>query len=280
VLLLPLRSKVQWLNNATIYAAINPESTYTWGGVVADWYPTAPVVKKDKDEWSQVMDRIQAQRGISELAVTFLSCCRSPVTYLSWVTTFTLGLIDAGQQYQSCCRAVEDHFINLLINCCGVRKFSLAGRVPPSLTLRLTSSRSPEADNSGYPTTALIPPFPTSDLTAKFVSQAMAAFIKAAEEQRREWETLVHDNPGIEEVVPWVKTSRLPPLEYTPTSPPSPHFVLMRDYTARAQWLKLVEPESNGMELAKGMQAVVGPLSTRTWQDVAGFLDSDDDQDG
>jgi hypothetical protein len=273
----PWGSRAHQLNNETIYATIDPESTFSRGRLVSEWYPTAPVVKRYQDEWTEVFTRIQAQRGISDLAVTFLSCCRSTVSS-SWITRFTRGQEGQGQQYQSCCLALEDHFLSLLANCRGTHKISLAGRAPPSLALRLASPQSPETvEGSSNSSTELIPTLSACGMTVKFVSKAMAAFIKATEEQRREWGHQVHVEMVDETEAPWTNTARFPPFEYDVTSPHAPHFVLVRDRTPRARWAELVHPESIVTGSEKDTQAVVDVLAARAWEDVAGYMDHDND---
>jgi hypothetical protein len=277
----PWGSRVQELNNETIYATVDPERTFSRVLPVADWYPTSAVVTRYQDEWTEVISRIQAQTAISHLAVTFFSCCRSRMSSSSWITRFTRGDQAATQQYQSCCFALEDHFLSLLANC-RTPKISLAGRAPPGLALRLASPRVLEAGGDGSlsnPSAELTPTFSARGMTVKFVSKAMAAFISATEEERRGWEQRVSVDMVDENEVPWAKTTSFPSFEYDVTAPQAPHFVLVRTGTPRARWVELVQAEGVVTGLEKDMQEVVDVLLCKAWEDVAGYMDYDNDQD-
>ncbi|KAK4097233.1 hypothetical protein N658DRAFT_510529 [Parathielavia hyrcaniae] len=156
--------------------------------------------------------------------------------------------------------ALEEHFVAALAACRGLDRVTLAGRVPPSLALRLASQQS---------------------LTVKLVSKAMATFMKTLEKERRRWEGQISYGGTLDEdEFARRKTARFPPLEpleCTANVAQEPHFVLVRKDTPGSHWMRRVDQESSvsESELGRGMLSVegAGALSDRSWEDVARFMD-------
>ena len=82
--------------------------------------------------WSWAMTSIQALRAVKELKVTFSSCCRYPGT------AYRGGWSLLTPAPQRGCRALEDHFLDLLAGCRHVNRLVLVGDVPPSFPIRVS----------------------------------------------------------------------------------------------------------------------------------------------
>jgi hypothetical protein len=242
------------LNNETIYAAQNPAAPEDWEHQAPPtaWYTTDALVRQYEDEWTKAMRQIQEHTSLRHLAVTFVSCCRSAAPSWPWWVrpqTSNHAIPTEIQQYRSCCRALEDRFVNLLVAAVNrTNKVSLAGDVPPSLALRLVSS----------------------GLSLKRVSKAMTAFMRDTAKDRKEWT----ESPNQEEL-PWAKTKPIPLFVYNPREGQAPHFVLEREQSAISRWTRLVGPEEMG-PLEEGMDLVKAPrVSGTTWEEVSEIMDYD-----
>jgi hypothetical protein len=150
------------------------------------------------------------------------------------------------------CVALEEHFLDLLADFHHIDRLSLLGNVPPSLAVRLAQ------------------PFPACGMAVKAVSQAMAEYIKATEQAWAEWRLRRKNWPALQ----WQQTEPFPSDVEHPTLHPVPHFVLVREGSARGKWAEHVA-EEEGEWLPAGMQRVDGPVSSMTLGDIRQFMDCD-----
>ncbi|KAH6856175.1 hypothetical protein B0I37DRAFT_302393 [Chaetomium sp. MPI-CAGE-AT-0009] len=207
-------------------------------------YPTTPCAKSYKDEWTEVMNRIQSHTNIREASATFLSCCRRPATHDTWMP-YTQTPEEDAKRLQSYCLDLEGHFASLLATCRNVDTVTLRGNVPPSLAIRI------EDPDMGL------------GLSLQAVSKYMAAFIKGAVKETEERDS---NDPS------WAKKTPYPPLRYHPATTPPPHFVLGRTRPETATWSWL-EERIRGNGTATGMELVSGPLCSGTWETASEVLD-------
>ena len=243
------------LNNGTIYAVCDPEATNQWSRPpsLKDWYPTGSVVTRYEDEWDQVMWRVKTQSvGLSELAVTYLSCSRSASLLPSWVSSLTTSWVET-LRYKGCCIAIESKFNQLLEGLGAVNNISLGGNVPPSMAVRLAR------------------PWFAPRRSLKGISRVMGEYIKDTEERVQVWKMLPVSNTFWTLRV-WMNPTVYPPLEYHSARGQAPHFVLTRNETARNRWSQCVEPESKA-ELGKEVDAVVELILSRSSWDIERDMD-------
>jgi hypothetical protein len=254
-------------NNNTIYAAASPEF---------DNHFRPPYLCRDsnalrniKGAWTKVMSQIQHLGGLTEVAVTFQSCCRSisyqPPLRLGDSAAFGWVPYTDFDPARVRCAELENHFSDLLAGCCrSIQQLSLWGNVPPSLAVRLAQ------------------PYPESGLSIRSMGKTMAMFIKNIEVERYDWEkrleyaelqlTSTSLENGLH--VAWNHSRPFPSdLEY-PNQQPAPHFVLGREGSARDKWTANVMPE--GDCLKAGLELVRGPITnTPSWRHLKQFMDCD-----
>ena len=231
------------LNNNTIFAKEAGREALQVNFKLSDWRPGPEVLQQYTDMWTEAMNLVQAQKGIIQLDVTFLSCCRSPWAMSNWPRPVS-------RHYRSCCLGLENHFLDLLEGCRRVEKLSLAGNVPPSFAVRM------EQVSWGF----------GQSMRVVKVSPSMDSFIKGVE---LEWETR-DQTPG---PLPWHKTVPYPHIKSTSMDSIT-HFVLVRQNTARNRWARLVGLEGEE-RTEKKMERVVGPFSGRSWESLRALLDYD-----
>ena len=226
------------LNNGTIYAVRDPEGQDEWSRppLIKDWYPTDSVVIRYKDEWYQVTRRVQAQGCLSELAVTYLSCNRSSFFETAWAPALTADPAEFFQ-YKHRCRCIENYFNVFLTGFSAVNKISLGGNVPPSMAMRLAR------------------PWSARGRSLKGMSRAMEEYLRDSKARFQEWKMRAPNDSAFLTEKYWMNPTVYPPLEYNSARGQAPHFVLMRNETARNRWSQCVELE-NGAELGKDGDAV------------------------
>jgi hypothetical protein len=237
------------LNNETIFAKEDPVRRYA-PGPLTQVYPNDELAQSYKDEWTEVMKQIRSRPNIREVEVTFISCCRQPATYDTWMPHRTPGYADS---LRSFCLTLEGQFISLLLAAChGFDVVTLRGNVPPSLAVRF------EQPDTGQ------------GLSLQVTSKQMAAFIKGVEK-----ETAERDANDLDTLDPtWAKQTPYPPLRYHPAKSPPPHFVLERTARGRSAW-SWSEERNKEAGVATGMERVSGPLFAESWERVSEVFDFD-----
>jgi hypothetical protein len=150
------------------------------------------------------------------------------------------------------CVALDEHSLNLLAGFRHVARVSLLGNAPPSLAVRLAQ------------------PYPGCGMSVKAVSQPMAKYIKATEEAWAEWNLRRKTWAASS----WQQTEPFPSDVEHPTLCPVPHFVLVRDGSARGKWTEHVA-EGQGEPMPAGMQRVDGCMSSLTLKEMRESMDCD-----